>query len=103
MLLETIPFTVETKNILSQVCEKHHIKQVKELVDIYRHKPDLFFEVKGSSKKCWDEISDILSDSSNPYMPEDSVISFQKALLIVKRNYLVDELAELSKKIQKIR
>ena len=103
MLLETIPFTVETKNILSQVCEKHNIKQVKELVDIYRHKPDLFFEVKGFSKKCWDEISDILSDSSNPYMPEDSVISFQKALLIVKRNYLVDELAELSKKIQKIR
>jgi len=103
MLLETIPFTVETKNILSQVCEKHNIKQVKELVDIYRHKPDLFFEVKGFSKKCWDEISDILSDSSNPYMPEDSVISFQKALLIVKRNHLVDELAELSKKIQKIR
>ena len=103
MLLETIPFTVETKNILSQVCEKHNIKQVKELVDIYRHKPDLFFEVKGFSKKCWDEISDILSDSSNPYMPEDSVISFQKALLIVKRNLLVDELAELSKKIQKIR
>lgn len=103
MLLETIHFTVETKNILSQVCEKHNIKQVKELVDIYRHKPDLFFEVKGFSKKCWDEISDILSDSSNPYMPEDSVISFQKALLIVKRNHLVDELAELSKKIQKIR
>lgn len=103
MLLETISFTVETRNILSQVCEKHNIKQVKELVDIYRHKPDLFFEVKGFSKKCWDEISDILSDSSNPYMPEDSVISFQKALLIVKRNLLVDELAELSKKIQKIR
>jgi len=36
-------------------------------------------------------------------MPEDSVISFQKALLIVKRNHLVDELAELSKEIQLIR
>lgn len=103
MLLETIPFTAETRNILSQVCEKHHIKQVKELVDIYRHKPDLFFEVNGFSKKCWDEISSLLSDQSNPYMPEDSVISFQKALLIVKRNHLVDELAELSKEIQQIR
>jgi hypothetical protein len=103
MLLETIPFTAETRNILSQVCEKNHIKQVKELVDIYRHKPDLFFGVNGFSKKCWDEISSLLSDPSNPYMPEDSVISFQKALLIVKRNHLVDELAELSKEIQQIR
>jgi len=103
MPLETIPFTAETRNILSQVCEKNHIKQVKELVDIYRHKPDLFFEVNGFSKKCWDEISSLLSDQSNPYMPEDSVISFQKALLIVKRNHLVDELAELSKEIQQIR
>lgn len=103
MLLETIPFTAETRNILSQVCEKHNIKQAKELVDIYRHKPDLFFEVNGFSKKCWDEISSLLSDPSNPYMPEDSVISFQKALLIVKRNHLVDELAELSKEIQQIR
>lgn len=103
MLLETIPFSAETRNILFQVCEKHHIKQVKELVDIYRHKPDLFFEVNGFSKKCWDEISNLLSDPSNPYMPKDSVISFQKALLIVKRNHLVDELAELSKEIQQIR
>ncbi|MBW1608228.1 MAG: hypothetical protein JRF45_13070 [Deltaproteobacteria bacterium] len=103
MLLETTSFSAETKRLLSQVCEKHHIKQVKELVDIYRHKPDLFFEVNGFSKKCWDEISGLLSDPSNPYMPEDSVISFQKALLIVKRNHLVDELAELSKEIQLIR
>jgi len=103
ILLETIPCSAETKRILSQVCEKHRINQVKELVDIYRHKPDLFFEVNGFSKNCWDEISGLLSDPSSPYMPEDSVISFQKALLIVRRNHLVDELAELSKEIRSIR
>ena len=69
ILLETIPFNDETRAILFQVCKKHHIKHVKEIVDIYRHRPDLLFEVKGFSKECWDEISEILSNSSNPYMP----------------------------------
>ena len=103
MFLETIPFSDETKTVLFQVCEKHDIKHIKEMVDIYRHKPDLFFEINGFSRKCWDEISDILSEPSNPYMPKDSVISYNKAMLIVKRNNLVDELAELSKEIQQIR
>lgn len=103
MLLETIPFSDDTRAILFQVCKNHNIKHVKEIVDIYRHKPDLLFEVRGFSKECWDEISEILSDSSNPYMPKDSVISFQKAMLIVKRNNLVNELAELSKEIQQIK
>ena len=103
MLLETIPFSDDTRAILSQVCKKHNIKHVKEIVDIYRHKPDLLFEMEGFSKECWNEISEVLSDSGNPYMPEDSVISFQKAMLIVKRNNLVNELAELSKEIQQIR
>jgi len=72
-------------------------------VDIYRHKPDLFFEENGFSRECWDEISNILSGPNNPYIPKDSVISFQKATLIVKRNKLVDELAELSDKIQQVK
>ena len=37
------------------------------------------------------------------YVPEDAVISFEKAKLIVKRNRLIDELTELSRKIQQIR
>jgi hypothetical protein len=69
-------------------------------VDIYRHKPDLFFGENGFSRECWDEISNILSDPNNPYIPKDSVISFKKATLIVKRNKLVDELAELSNEIR---
>ncbi|MBW2575258.1 MAG: hypothetical protein JRC56_03500 [Deltaproteobacteria bacterium] len=103
ILLERIPFSNGARTILFQVCEKHNIKHIKEIVDIYRHKPDLFFEVKGFSRKCWNEITDILSNKSNPYMPKDSVISYQKAMLIVKRNNLVDELAELSKEIQQTR
>jgi len=103
MFLETIPFSDKTRTVLFQVCEKHDVKHIKEMVDIYRHKPDLFFEIDGFSRKCWDEISEILSDTSNPFMPKDSEISYQKAMLIVKRNNLVDELAELSKEIQQIR
>jgi len=98
--IATFSFSEETRQILFQVCEKHNIRHIKEIVDIYRHKPDLFFEGKGFSKECWEEISNTLSDPNNPYIPKDSVISFQKAALIVKRNKLVDELAELSNEIQ---
>jgi hypothetical protein len=101
--LETFSFSEETKQILFRVCVKHNIKQIKEIVDIYRHKPDLFFEENGFSRECWDEISNILSDPNNPYLPKDSVISFQKATLIVKRNKLIDELAELSNEIQQVK
>jgi hypothetical protein len=99
-LLEIFSFSETTRQILLRVCEKHNIKQISEIVDIYRHKPDLFFGENGFSREFWDEISNILSDPNNPYIPEDSVISFKKATLIVKRNKLVDELAELSNEIR---
>ncbi len=101
--IETFSISKETGKILLQVCKKHNIRHEKEIVDIYRHKPDLFFEEKNFSKECWTEISTILSDPSNPYMPQDSVISFDKATLIVKRNKLIEELAKLSKEIQQIK
>jgi len=101
--LEILPYRKQTKRILIQICEEHYIQHIKDIVDIYRHKPDLFFAAKGFSKKCWDEISEVLSDPGNPYMPKDSVISFEKAKLIVKRNKLIDELTELSKEIQQIK
>ncbi len=103
MFLESISLSDKTRNILFRICKEHDIRHIKEVVDIYRHKPDLFFEANGFSKECWEELSEILSNSNNPYMPDDSVISFQKAKLIVKRNKLVDELAGLSKEIQQIR
>ena len=99
-LLEIFSFSEKTRQILLRVCEKHNIKQISEIVDIYRHKPDLFFGENGFSREFWDEISNILSDPHNPYIQEDSVISFKKATLIVKRNKLVDELAELSNEIR---
>ncbi len=102
-LIETFPVSKETGKILLQVCEKYNIRHEKEIVDIYRHKPDLFFEEIDFSEECWNEISTILSDPSNPYMPKDSVISFKKATLIVKRNKLIDKLTELSKEIQQIK
>lgn len=102
-LLETFSFSETTRQILLRVCEKHNIKQISEIVDIYRHKPDLFFGENGFSRECWDEISNILSDPNNPYIPKDSVISFKKATLIVKRNKLVDELAELSNEIRQVK
>lgn len=102
-LLETFSFSEQTRQILLRVCEKHNIKLISEIVDIYRHKPDLFFCENGFSKECWDEISNILSDPNNPYIPKDSVISFNKATLIVKRNKLVDELAELSNEIRQVK
>lgn len=101
--IETFPVSKETEKILLQVCKKYNIRHEKEIVDIYRHKPDLFFQEKDFSKECWNEISTILSDPSNPYMPKDSVISFKKATLIVKRNKLIEELAELSKDIRQIK
>ncbi len=103
MFLESISLSDKTRNILFRICKEHDIRHIKEVVDIYRHKPDLIFEASGFSKECWEELSEILSNSNNPYMPDDSVISFQKAKLIVKRNKLVDELAGLSKEIQQIR
>ena len=93
-------FSKQTKQVLKQVCKKHDITQIKDIVDVYRHKPDLLFEPKGFSQKCWNEISEVLSNSQNPYMPQDSVISYTKAKLIAKRNALIDELAELSRTIQ---
>ena len=102
-LLETFSFSEKTRQILLRVCEKHNIKQISEIVDIYRHKPDLFFGENSFSRECWDEISNILSDPNNPYIPKDSVISFKKATLIVKRNNLVDELAELSNEIRQVK
>ncbi len=101
--IDNFPISKDTGKIMLQVCKKHNIRHEKEIVDIYRHKPDLFFEEKAFSKECWNEISTILSDPSNPYMPKDSVISFKKATLIVKRNKLIDALAELSKEIQQIK
>ncbi|MEE8552032.1 MAG: hypothetical protein V3S72_01905 [Desulfobacterales bacterium] len=102
-LLETFSFSEKTRQILLRVCEKHNIKQISEIVDIYRHKPDLFFGKNGFYRECWDEISNILSDPNNPYIPKDSVISFKKATLIVKRNNIVDELAELSNEIRQVK
>ncbi len=101
--IETFPVSKATGNILLKVCKKYNIRHEKEIVDIYRHKPDLFFEEINFSKESWNEISKILSDPSNPYMPKDSVISFKKATLIVKRNKLIDKLADLSKAIRKIK
>lgn len=101
--LEMFPQSGLTRKILLKICEEHHIQHIRDIVDIYRHKPDLFFEMEGFSESCWEEISEILSNPDNPYVPKDAVISFEKAKLIVKRNRLIDELTELSRKIQQIR
>lgn len=101
-LLRTFPIGGQARRILYQICDKHDIKRIKDFVDIYRHKPDLLFEEKGLSQECWDEISKVLSDPGNPYIPQETVISYRKAKLIVKRNRLIDDLTELTKEIQDI-
>ncbi len=100
-LLKALPSGCLTVKVLNRLCEEHDIRRVKDLVDVYLHRPDLFFKIKSFKKKCWDEISEVLSDHSNPYIPEDSVISFEKAKLIVKRNEMIDKLTGLTQKIRK--
>ncbi len=102
-LIKTFGISEGTRQILHQMCEKHAIGHIKEFVDVYRHKPDIFFEAKGFSSKCWDEISQALSDPGNPYIPGETVISYDKAKLIVKRNRLIDDLTELTRSIQEMR
>ena len=100
-LLKALPPGCLTIKVLNQLCEEHDIRRVKDLVDVYLHRPDLFFKIECFKKECWDEISEVLSDHSNPYIPGDSVISFEKAKLIVKRNELIDKLTELTQEIRK--
>ena len=38
--IDTFPISKETGKIMLQVCKKHNIRHEKEIVDIYRHKPD---------------------------------------------------------------
>ncbi len=100
-LLKALPPGGVTTKVLKQLCEEHDIRSVKDFVDVYLHKPDLFFKIVGFKKECWEEISVALSDHSGPYIPKDSVISFKKAKLIVKRNKLIDKLTELTQEIRK--
>jgi len=100
-LLKTLLPGGLTIKVLNQLCEEHDIRSVKDLVDVYLHRPELFFETECFTKECWDEISVALSDQSNPYIPEDSTISFEKAKLIVRRNELIDKLTELTQEIRK--
>ncbi|MEE8432733.1 MAG: hypothetical protein V3S16_15905, partial [Candidatus Desulfatibia sp.] len=51
--IEAFPISKETGQILLQVCKKYNIRHEKEIVDIYRHRPDLFFEEKSFSKECY--------------------------------------------------
>ncbi len=100
-LLKALPPGGVTIKVLNQLCEEHDIRSVKDLVDVYLHKPDLFFKIECFPKECWDEISVVLSDHSNPYIPENAAISFEKAKLIVKRNELIDKLTQLTQEIRK--
>ena len=100
--IRAFPISDQTRQILHNVCEKHDIRHIRDVVDIYRHKPDIFFEEKGFSRECWDEIPKTFSYPGNPSIPKESVISYRKAKLIVKRNRLIDDLTELTREIQEM-
>jgi hypothetical protein len=89
-------FSDSNQKIMEHACATHDLCNIKNIVDVYRHKPDLLFGIQGFSAQCWDELTAALSNPANPYIPADAVISYAKAQLIVKRNHLIDELSELS-------
>lgn len=93
-------FSDSNQRIMEHACEVHDLCNIKNIVDVYCHKPDLFFGIKGFTAHCWDELSAALSNPDVPYIPKDAVISYPKAQLIAKRNRLIDELAELSRAIR---